>query len=347
MERINNIFRIAVPVLFGVVFFSLIAHFIGEVLWPVIIWLTAMSSVFWEGSYLISKWIDGKFSVKASLLKKLTWQLLFLIVFGLIAFNISYYILRLYEIYIQGNTGNGFSLEQNITVSILGVFLVLAIGGFQMGIFYLLAWQKSQLETERLHKEQAETLFQNLKHQISPHFLFNNLNTLNSLIHESPDVASKFLSVFSEVYRYSLQHQDEELVTLENELNMIESYLFLMKKRFEDSFKATIDVSKEARTKYIPPMSLQLLVENTFKHNIAEVANPLNINIFVKGDVLVVENNLQLRKKKNPSTRIGLVNLSERYRLLNQPLPSVEKEKTIFRVSLPLLNIGKHEVINN
>ncbi|MBN3521026.1 histidine kinase [Algoriphagus lutimaris] len=347
MERINNIFRIAVPVLFGVVFFSLIRHFTEDANWPVIIWLTAMSSVLWEGSYLISKWIDRKFSVKASLLKKLTWQLVVLLVFGMMAFNISYYILRLYEIYIQGNTGNGFSLEQNVTVSIPGVFLVLAIGGFQMGIFYLLAWQKSQLETERLHKEQAETLFQNLKHQISPHFLFNNLNTLNSLIHESPEVASKFLSVFSEVYRYSLQHQDEELVTLENELNMIESYLFLLKKRFEDSFKSTIEVSKEARTKYIPPMSLQLLVENAFKHNIAEVANPLNINIFVENDVLVVENNLQLRKKKNPSTRIGLVNLSERYRLLGQSLPSFEKEGTIFRVSLPLLNIGKHEVINN
>ena len=347
MNRINNIFRIAVPLLFGVVFYGLIAHFTGEVLWPVIIWLTTMSSAFWEGSYLISKWIDKKFSAKASLLNKLTWQLLVLIVSGIIAFDISYYILRLYEIYIQGNTGNGFSLEQLVTASIMGVVLVLAIGGFQMGIYYLLAWQKSQLETERLHKEQAESLFQNLKHQISPHFLFNNLNTLNSLIHESSEVASKFLSVFSEVYRYSLQHQDEELVTLENELNMIESYIFLLKKRFEDAFKVTTEVSKEARAKYIPPMSLQLLVENAFKHNIAEVKSPLSISISVEEEFLVVQNNLHLRNEKNPSTRIGLTNLKERYRLLGQSLPSIEKNESSFCVRLPLLKIGKYEVTNH
>ena len=99
------------------------------------------------------------------------WQVLILIVFGLIVFNFTYVLMRLYEIYIMGNTGNPFTVIQFITTSAFGIFLVLAIGGFQMGMFYFMQWQKSQLETERLQREQTEALFQNLKHQISPHFL--------------------------------------------------------------------------------------------------------------------------------------------------------------------------------
>ena len=176
--------------------------------------------------------------------------------------------------------------------------------------------------------------------------MFNNLNTLNSLIHESPEVASKFLSLFSEVYRYSLQKRDAEVVTLENELAMLESYLFLLKKRFEDAFSVEIKLSKAVKTKYVPPMSLQLLVENALKHNIAEPSQPLMIKIIEQENNLVVINNLQPRKEKKPSTKIGLSNLTERYRLLGQPLPQIEKTGEHFKISLPLLTVGEYEVVN-
>jgi histidine kinase len=352
MNKISNIFRVIVPLFFGMVMYTLIILITGlrersGFSLSGFLWFAIMTSIFWEGSRFISKRIDSKFSSKTSLPKKLVWQLIALILFGVITFNVSYLIIRLHEIYIQGNTGNGFAVIQFVSISAIGAFLVLAIGGLQMGVFYFLQWQKSQVETERLQKEQTVALFQNLRNQISPHFLFNNLNTLNSLIHESPEVASKFLSLFAEVYRYSLQQRDEEVVTLESELDMLESYLYLLKKRFENAFTVEIEVGTTSKRRYIPPMSLQLLVENALKHNIAEPTQPLIINIKEQGNALLIVNNLQLRKEKKPSTQIGLSNLTERYRLLGQPLPEIEKTAEYFRVTLPLLTIGEYEVVHH
>lgn len=352
MKQVSNIFRVVMPLFFGVAMYSLIILITGfrepsGFTLSGFVWFTLMTSIFWEGSRFISKKIDPRFSSKTPLLKKLVWQLIALIFFGVITFNLSYLIIRLHEIYIQGNTGNSFSVSQFLAISAIGTFLVLAIGGLQMGVFYFLQWQKTEVEAERLQKEQTEALFQNLKHQISPHFLFNNLNTLNSLIHESPEVASKFLALFAEVYRYSLQQRDEEMVSLESELGMLESYLYLLKKRFENAFTVEIDVDKASKHNYIPPMSLQLLVENALKHNIAEPSQPLTIRIKTQDRSLFIENNLQLRRDKKPSTQIGLSNLTERYRLLGQPLPQIEKTSEYFRVTLPLLTIGEYEVVHH
>lgn len=352
MKKVSNIFRVVMPIFIGVTMYTLIILITGlrersGFSLSGFLWFAIMTSIFWEGSRFISKKIDSKFSSKTSLAKKLVWQLIALIFFGVITFNVSYLIIRLHEIYIQGNTGNGFDVTQFVSISAIGTFLVLAIGGLQMSVFYFFQWQKSQIEAERLQKEQTEALFQNLKHQISPHFLFNNLNTLNSLIHESAEVASKFLALFAEVYRYSLQQRDEEVVTLESELEMLESYLFLLKKRFENAFTVEMDIDKTTKRSYIPPMSLQLLVENALKHNIAEPYQPLTIAIKTQNKTLIVENNLQIRKEKKPSTQIGLSNLTERYRLLGQPIPQIEKSSGYFRVTLPLLTIGEYELVHH
>lgn len=352
MNNVSKIFRFVIPIFVGLIMYGLVLLLSrfrepAGFHWTGILWFVSITFLFWEGSRLISKKTERKFPPNTPLIKKLVWQLILLIVFGVLVFNAFYLLVRLYEIYIYGNTGNPFSVQQFLTMSGVAVFLVLAVGGFQMGVFYLLEWQKSRIETERLQKEQTQALFQNLKHQISPHFLFNNLNTLNSLIHESPEVASKFLSLFSEVYRYSLQQRDEEVVSLESELEMLESYLYLLKQRFENAFTVDIQADTISQRKYIPPMSLQLLVENALKHNIAEPANPLNIKIVEQNNALLIENNLQPRKEKKPSTQIGLSNLTERYRLLGQPLPKIEKTAEYFRVTLPLLTIGTYEVIHH
>ena len=137
------------------------------------------------------------------------------------------------------------------------------------------------------------------------------------------------------------------MVSLESELEMLESYLFLLKKRFENAFSVEIDVDDTSKRNYIPPMSLQLLVENALKHNVAESSQPLNISIKSQNKNLIIENNLQLRKDKKPSTQIGLSNLKERYRLLGQPEPEIEKTSKYFRVTLPLLTIGEYEVVHH
>lgn len=352
MKKVGKIFRFLIPVFVGLVMYILVILLStfsepAGFHWTGIVWFVSITVLFWEGSRFISQKIESRFPSQTSLLKKLIWQLIILIVYGIIVFNLFYLLVRLYEIYIYGNKGNPLTLIQFLTMSAIGIFLVLAIGGFQMGVFYFMQWQQSKLESERLQKKQTEAMFQVLKHQISPHFLFNNLNTLNSLIHESPEVASKFLALFAEVYRYSLQHRDEELVSLESELDMLQSYLYLIDQRFEKAISVEINISSDLKRKYIPPMSLQLLVENALKHNIAESTQKLRIKIEGEEDKLLVENNLQLRKEKKPSTKIGLSNLIERYRLLGQPLPEVQETFDYFRVVLPLLSIGKYEVIDH
>ena len=140
MKKVSNILRVLIPLFFGVIMFTLFILITGlrersQFSLLGFLWFIIMTSIFWEGSRFISKKIDSKFSSKTSLPKKLVWQLIALICFGIITFNVSYLLIRLHEIYIQGNTGNGFDVTQFVSMSAIGTFLVLAIGGLQMRVF--------------------------------------------------------------------------------------------------------------------------------------------------------------------------------------------------------------------
>ena len=204
---------------------------------------------------------------------------------------------------------------------------------------FLLEWKKSAIEAEQLKTEQFAQQYQTLKDQLNPHFLFNSFNVLSNLVYDNPDTAARFIRQLSKIYRYVLKVQQEKLVKLSSELEFAENFLSLQKMRFEEGLQYQINVDK--LDFYLPPLSLQMLLENALKHNIASMANPLKIEILAEDGKLVVRNNLQLKSSlTEESTGIGLSNIRKRYELLNDEHIFIEKNATSFTVKLPLLNIS-------
>jgi LytS/YehU family sensor histidine kinase len=177
-----------------------------------------------------------------------------------------------------------------------------------------------------------------LKNQINPHFLFNNLSVLSSLVYQDQDKSVEFINQLSKVYRYLLDNQSSELVTVEKELVFIQSYIFLLHIRFDRNLHILTDIRKEDLGRFIPPMALQILIENAIKHNEASSEHPLSISVVSDGEQLIVTNNLQLRPQHEPSSQTGLQNIKDRYRFFTETPVAVLENELSFIVKIPLLS---------
>ncbi|KAA0129866.1 histidine kinase [Chryseobacterium sp. SN22] len=197
---------------------------------------------------------------------------------------------------------------------------------------------RKEVVEQKLIAKSANAQFETLKNQLDPHFLFNSLNVLSSLIDENPKQAQKFTASMSKIYRYVLEQKDKELVTVEDELEFARTYCDLLKTRFEDSVDFAFDVKKEDYRRFVVPLSLQLLLENCIKHNFATSSKPLIIRIFSENDTLCIENNLQVREQIKESSGIGLSNIVQRYALLTKRNVFIEKSEDYFKVKLPVLS---------
>ncbi len=195
----------------------------------------------------------------------------------------------------------------------------------------------SQLEAEQLKKAQLQTQFNSLKEQVNPHFLFNSLNTLSALISTNPDRAEEFVDEMSQVYRYLLRSNEEQLTTLQNEIDFIESYNMLLKTRFDSGFQPEIRIEENMKEWLLPPMTLQLLIENAVKHNIVDPDRPLVVQLYTQDEKLVVSNNLQKKNKAVVSSKVGLSNIISKYKLLNYPDVEIKETVDEFMVVLPLI----------
>lgn len=222
--------------------------------------------------------------------------------------------------------------------------------------FYLAANRRAnrrledvQVRAERLEKENVQAQFAALKSQVNPHFLFNSLSILSSLVHADADLSEKFIDQLSRAYRYILEQKDNERVLLKTELEFIQAYRFLLNIRFENKFDVLINVPEADQTRYsIAPLTLQLLVENAVKHNRMSAKEPLKVRIKLDGDCLLVENNLQTRPKSENSTGVGLENIITRYALLTDQPVWVGESDGLFVVKIPLLlNERMHELGND
>lgn len=203
-------------------------------------------------------------------------------------------------------------------------------------VFVILLWQASLRREQKLREENLIFQNQTLKAQVNPHFLFNCLNTLSSLIITRPDTAERFIARLSHIYRYITENSTRDKVSLENELEFIHDYFFLYQIRDED--KIILDDSVQENAKYyILPVSLQVLVENAIKHNMATREKPLVIKIFLEDDMIVVKNNLQKMSATLKSTGTGLRNLSERIRLLTGKEILINESQNEFAVKMPLM----------
>lgn len=214
----------------------------------------------------------------------------------------------------------------------------MVISGFYYFIIYSLhvmdEKQRHKLEIEQLKQEQLKANLSSLKEQISPHFLFNTLNTLSTLTQEV--IVKDFVNELANVYRYVLAYKDENVATVRQELDFIESYLYIIKTRLEDSIDITILVENEILTTQIPPLTFQILIENAVKHNVASRQRPLKIDIYNSGHELVIRNNFQPKQSVSHTTGTGLDNIAQRYRLLFDKDIAIEKHADAFFVKLPI-----------
>jgi hypothetical protein len=197
---------------------------------------------------------------------------------------------------------------------------------------------EADLALQRMQQEKTEVQMRVLQSQINPHFLFNGLNTLSSLIEESPRQAGDFVNELSKVYRYLLRSNDAELTTLTIELSFIQSYFHLLRTRYGERIHLDVTVDDDYNEAMIPPLTLQLLVENAVKHNVILPKQPLIIRIRTnRQKQLIVENTLQRKTIRVESNGVGLSNIAYKYNLLNQPAPIIEENDGWFQVTLPLL----------
>jgi hypothetical protein len=205
-------------------------------------------------------------------------------------------------------------------------------------VFYIYKeYNESKVREQKIIAGTANAKFESLKNQIDPHFLFNSLNVLSSLIEENPENAQQFTTSLSKIYRYVLEQKDKELVTVSEELAFAKTYMKLLKMRFENSITFELPTDFENADAKVVPLSLQLLLENTIKHNVVSENKPLHIKIYIKDNFLVVENNLQKKEVLQDRKGVGLQNIVSRYAILSERKVLIDENKDSFAVYLPIL----------
>jgi two-component system, LytTR family, sensor kinase len=225
-------------------------------------------------------------------------------------------------------------INNSLITSVLNIIIITVIEA----IVWFKRSQQSLVKAEKLERENSQIRFETLKSQLNPHFLFNSLNVLSSLIKKDSNKAQNFVDEFSSVYRYTLDVIEKPVVELREEIEFAKSYLFLQKIRFEDAVDMEINVDASKLNYLVPPIAVQTLLENAFKHNRASVDNPLNIRIYDEDNLLVVVNNLQPKIKGPDSKGVGLTNLTKRYELLGEKRPQFSVSEKDYIAKIPLIN---------
>lgn len=334
MNRIKekHVRLIGIPVLGIILGFAFCPTFPPPII--AILKTIAFTATFWQGIYLIMNHFRKRFWA----IQETNKRLLYTTVVSSIYLILSDTALRIIFDYILPDYI--FQID-NVVWHWGKNFMIAGVVVLIYESFYFYArWHQSNLETEQLRTQQIYSQLEVLKSQISPHFLFNSLNTLVTLISENQQLASEFTQKLSEVYRYILQHKDKELVRLKTELDFIESYVFLLKMRFAEKLNVEYHIDEKHFDNYVAPLTLQMLVENAIKHNIISKTHPLNIEIYTEnGQSLVVKNKLQKKSAEESSTKTGLENIRKRYQYLTNKSIDIITTNTNFLVAIPLINV--------
>jgi len=248
------------------------------------------------------------------------------------------FLLRIFEdVIMEGRSFTEFLSKENpanyVFAIVITFFVTLSLYAFN---FYK-AYQENKVQQQKIIAGTASAKFESLKNQIDPHFLFNSLNVLSSLIEENPENAQKFTTSLSKVYRYVLEQKDKELIGIEEELSFAKTYMNLLKMRFENSLFYELPQTVLNPEAKVVPLSLQLLLENTVKHNVVSEQRPLHIRIFVENDYLVIENELQKKEVIQDRQGVGLQNIISRYGIITKRKVLVEQTSKVFSVKIPIL----------
>jgi len=287
----------------------------------------------WEGNIRIDEFMNHKLPWEKSIWKRILVHFLATLFYSVF---VIYLFLLIYDKYVCELPADRLNSVVNAAVLIGAMFSVFLMS-VEISVQFFKKWKASLVDAEKYKQESIQAQLENLKNQVNPHFLFNNLSVLSSLVYKDQDKAVEFINQFSKVYRYLLENRSRELVELNEELTFANSYCFLLKIRFDAALQIHFQVDEQAKLKLLPPMALQILLENAIKHNEASVENPLHVDVESQGNLLIIRNNLQLRQQVESSSKTGINNILNRYKHFTTDKVKIEASTTHFIVQLPLL----------
>lgn len=301
-------------------------------------------TIFWIILVFILLWAGNRF-ITVKLNEHLSWRrfgnirffthLLVGILYSLLIINITYGLLKILL------TEDPPTASQFIVMNVYGAIIFIPVFSLYFSLQFLRSWRKSELESEKFQKESMRSQLESLRSHLDPHFLFNSLNILSSLIEQDTQRSKVFLQKFAEVYRLILRSKSEDLISLQEEMDFIYSYCYLLETRFGDSIRFTLSIADGLKTRMIPPLTLQMLVENAIKHNVITERKPLTISIRSMGETIVVTNSRNEPPHPvdtKPGT--GIQNIRMRYQYFTDEPVRVSKTQTEFVVTIPLLELS-------
>ena len=299
------------------------------------------------GNGIINVWLDKKWDWISQTNQRLNAGIVFTITYAITGTLLVNYLI--YVVVLNYKVENFFS-GKLIWIHLIVVLITLIIASFLHAVGFMKNWKASVKQETKEQKIVAKTetaKFESLKSQLDPHFLFNSLNVLTSLIHENPRAAEKFTTKLSKVYRYVLEQRNKDLVPIQEELQFAKTYMELLQMRFEDAVEFTIAEDLYRKEVKLVPLSLQLLLENAVKHNVVSEKKPLSIHIYEENNRLIIKNNKNHKEVvKAKSTKVGLQNIADRYGLVTKEPVMIDDTNTTFAISLPLL-IKQKEIMRS
>lgn len=248
-----------------------------------------------------------------------------------------FFIRMLINVGFENQSIGSFVQNEKLQYYVVSLIITMVISLFFHAFYFYKKSQENKVKEQKIIAGTASAKFESLKNQIDPHFLFNSLNVLSSLIEENTESAQRFTTSLSKVYRYVLEQKDKELVSVDEELAFAKTYMNLLKMRFENSLFYELPESVPNPDAKVVPLSLQLLLENTVKHNIASEQKPLHIRIFIENDMLVIQNDFQKKEVLQDRQGVGLQNIVSRYNVITRRKVLVEQSEKTFTVKIPIL----------
>ncbi len=292
--------------------------------------------VVWEGCLRLDDWLNNKIPWVNHTAKRIFVQFGLTLAFTFVGIFVPMYLFDSFVCELPKNLESQiFSLS--IVLGLLISFIILIL---EISAHFFVNWKQSLLEVEKYKSESVQAQLKNLQDHVNPHFLFNNLSVLSSLVYKDQDKAVDFINQLSKVYRYILENKEHEIVMIEKEIAFIEAYIFLLRIRFDNNLIVKQEIHESHKAHFIPPMVLQLLIENCIQHNEVSSGNPLTIQLISDSEYLTISNNLQLRKNDKKSSETGLANIKKRYGYLTDKEVVIHQDNHVFEVKIPLLSVS-------
>ena len=290
----------------------------------------------WEGNLILDDFLEKRYPWSLRPALRILVQLPVSTIYSASLMFVTMLLFNAYVCEIPFNE-RGLFLSISITIGLLVSLILMAV---ETGLFFFREWKESLVQVEKYKSESAQANLENLKNQVNPHFLFNNLSVLSSLVYKDQEKAVDFINQLSKVYRYLLDNKSNELISLEEELKFISSYAYLLNIRYSPNLIIDMQISEENKKLLLPPLTIQLLLENAIKHNVISNEAPLTISLKSDGDKLVISNRINQRLSKEPSSKTGLKNIQVRYSYFTDREVMIKDQDELFVVTIPLLTVA-------